>query len=167
MRLLFSHTARPERSPTQRDWYGSSVWIVGTPESLPDNADANIRSRDSAPAYNSAMTLYEALQLLAMFAVPIVAGGLALIVYRIRSIAIAIDRSDSRIDAHGERLATMEAQFGQVAELRHDVKDVHRRVDEVLGQIGEVANKVSVLEGQLTELTRTNKLIQEHLMRSS
>ena len=113
------------------------------------------------------MTLYEALQLLAMFAVPIVAGGLGLIVYRIRSIAASIDHADSRLDAHGERLATMEAQFGQVAELRDDVKDVHRRVDEVLGKVGDVGSKVSVLEGQLTELTRTNKLIQEHLMRSA
>lgn len=142
------------------------MWIGGgTHGRVPTKTDAehaiHVAKRRDNP---SAMSLYEALQLLAMVAVPVVAGGLGLIVYRIRSIATSIDNADSRLDQHGERLAKIEATIGQVSELRNDVKDVHKRVDEVLGKVGDVDSKVSVVEGQFAELTRTNKLIQEHLM---
>ena len=110
------------------------------------------------------MSLYEVLQLLAMIAVPLVGGALALVVYRIRSIQAAVDRNDERLDEHGERLATQEATTGQVAELRNDVKDIHRRIDDVLGKVADVDGKVSMLEGQFLEAARLNKLIYEHLL---
>ena len=103
------------------------------------------------------MSIYEALQLLALVAVPIVAGGLGLIVYRVRSLQNAIDRNDERLDGHAERLAALEAQVGVIAHLREDMNVVHRRVDEIHG-------KVSQLEGQVAELTKTSRLILEHLM---
>lgn len=110
------------------------------------------------------MSLYESLQLLAMIAVPLFAGALGLVVYRVRSIQAAIERNDERLDEHGERLATLEATTGQVSELRDDVKDIHRRIDDVFGKVGDVDSKVSTLEGQFIEAARLNKLIYEHLL---
>ena len=104
------------------------------------------------------LSMYESLQLLAMVAVPVVAGGLGLIVYRIRSIQNTLDRHDTRLDDHGEKLASTSAQIGQVANLRSDIKDVHGRVDVVYGDVKE-------LRGQMSEVTRTNKMILEHLMK--
>lgn len=103
------------------------------------------------------MTTFEVLQLLALVAVPIVAGGLGLIVYRIRSIQGALDRHDERVDEHGERLASVEAHLGAIDDLRTDVKDVHGRVDQVLAQVGEV-------KGEMQGVARTVRLIEQHLL---
>lgn len=132
------------------------------------NADAGCAFRGAKAAYHvAAMSLFESLQLLAMVAVPIFAGAIGLIVYRIRAIQSAIDRNDARLDEHGERLATLEATTGQVSELRNDVKDIHRRINEVLGKVADVDSKVSMLEGQFLEAARVNKLIHEHLLDSA
>ena len=103
------------------------------------------------------MTIFEVLQLLALTAVPIVAGGLGLLTYRIRSIQEAIDRNDKRLDVHGERLASVEAQVGAIDHLRTDVKDVHGRVDEVLAEVHEV-------KGEMQGISNTVRLIERHLL---
>lgn len=104
------------------------------------------------------MSIYESLQLLAMVAVPLVAGGLGLIVYRIRSIQTGIQRNDERLDAHAERVAAIEAKMGGIVDINDDVKIVHRRVDEVLATAKQ-------MEGQVAEIGRSNRLILEHLIR--
>lgn len=103
------------------------------------------------------LSMYESLQLLAMVAVPIVAGGLGLIVYRIRSIQGTLDRHDTRLDDHGERMASSTAELGQIAHLRTDIKDVHGRVDVVHGDVKE-------MKGQVSEVALNSQMILRHLL---
>ena len=105
------------------------------------------------------MSVYEIIQLLAFFAVPIGAGALGLLVYRIRAIQSSLDGADARLDLHGERLAALEAHHGAMEHLRGDVKGVHGRVDEVLADVREV-------KGTMHALDHTVRIIQRQMMGS-
>lgn len=103
------------------------------------------------------MGVFESLQLAAMLAVPLGGGAIGLLLYRIRSLQGAIDRHDERLDAHGERLAGVEATKGEIGKVTGDLDTVHRRVDDLVGE-------VSTVKGQLAEISNNTRLIHEHLL---
>lgn len=103
------------------------------------------------------MGVFEILQLVVLVSVPVGGGALGLLVYRIRALGTSIDDFDGRVDALGERVAALEAQQGIVKEVRDDVRDVHRRVDDVLAN-------TSTLEGQMREISGQISVIHEHLL---
>ena len=103
------------------------------------------------------MNWLDYLELGAYIAVPVAGWAIA----RASAMRTRMDdlarRCDERLDAHGERLATLEVQTGRISQLHGDISAVHDKINAVAQQTAQV-------DGRLQAMGATNQAILDALI---